>query len=121
MLKNHQWAMTAGLAMVLCGLLWLGSTGIPLGIMFAREPVFVIQNLSTAIAGGFVLIAGRLAERRPRNAGFAVIIGSLAVTISGLTSLPFQEFRIGLPSVIIGLAGFAAGLRCMSVTRAGDR
>lgn len=121
MLRNHQWAMTAGLGLVLCGLLWLGSAGMPLRVQFARDPVFVIQNVSTALAGGFVLIAGRLAERRPRNAGFAVIIGSLAAIMASLTSLPFQEFRIGLPAVIIGAAGFAAGLRCMSVTRAGDR
>lgn len=120
-MRNHQLAMTVGLGMVLCGLLWLASTGVPVRVMFNRDPVFVIQNVSTAIAGALVLVAGRLAERRPRNAGFAVILGGLAVTMSSATSLFFQDFRVAFPSLLLGLAAFAAGLRCMSVTRAGDR
>ena len=120
-MRNHQIAMTIGLAMVLCGLLWLGSGGAPIRIQFNRDPVFVVQNLSMVISGTLVLIAGRLAERRPRNAGFAVILGSILVIMSSGTSLIGLSPVIAAPAFLLGLAGFAAGLRCMSTTRAGDR
>ena len=111
-MKKHLLALAIGFAMLATGLYRMKQSG---------DEVFKVQQWSLIIAGALVMALAALASKRPRNAGFGVILAAMAVVMSGAMALPFQESFDAMPSVILGLAGMAAGIYCMTGTRAGDR
>lgn len=112
-MKKHLLAMAVGVAMAITGFFRLKQFG---------DEVFRVQQWTLVVAGALVVALAALAGRRPRNAGFAVILTSMAAVMSAAMAFPFQEsLGGGLPGLVLGLAGMAAGVYCMTGTRAGDR
>lgn len=114
-MSKHWSAVAVAVAMVITGLVQMRSPD-----MRASE-IFRVQQWTLLIAGAITLLFALIAAKRPRNAGFSVILASMAVAMSAAMALPFEEPTSGLPSIVLGLAGMAAGIYCMTGTRAGDR
>jgi uncharacterized membrane protein HdeD (DUF308 family) len=111
-MSRHYFALAVGVVMALTGFVRLREQG---------DEVYRVQQWTLVIAGLLVVLFGKLAARRPRNAGFAVILASMAALMSGLVALPFSDTSGAIPGAILGAAGMAAGIYTMTGTRMGDR
>jgi len=114
---KHLPALVVGALMVLAGFVSFNSAS----AAAKHDPVFLISQW-TLLLGGFLVEACALLSRtRPRNAGFGVVLASMAVLMSGATALPFQPLPVALPGTVLGAVGLAAGVYLMWGTRAGDK